>query len=105
MHAKIDAGISNRANFEHGSVSGQTYRSAVEVPTGRMSVEDRDALRTVEGAVYVVASYGTPIAWWAPESGWQMPEENYSVTTNKHKGFVRRAAGLDDSVGRPARKR
>lgn len=35
---------------------------------------------------YVVYSYNTPIAWYCNRSGWNIPDQRYSVTTSgKHQ--------------------
>jgi len=41
-------------------------------------------------SMYVVYSYGTPIAWHTAE-GWYVVEQKFSVTTSKHQNYVRRA--------------
>ena len=41
--------------------------------------------------VYVVYSYGTPIAWHTDARGWYVVAQKFSVTTSKHQNLVRRA--------------
>ena len=41
--------------------------------------------------VYIVYSYGTPIAWHTVDTGWTVPDVRYSATTSRHQGEVRRA--------------
>lgn len=42
------------------------------------------------GALYVVYSYATPIAWYSTAWGWRVPDVRYSVTTSKHQGKLYR---------------
>jgi len=46
--------------------------------------------------MYVVFSYTTPIAWFAPSLGhdgaWRIPDAKYSVTTSRHQGKLYRIA-------------
>lgn len=41
--------------------------------------------------LYVVRSYGTPIAWAGPGESLTVPDVRYSVTTSRHQGIARRA--------------
>lgn len=54
---------------------------------GRLDPEHYDSLSR---AVYVVYSYGTPIAWDTPD-GWVVPKRKYSATTSNHQNIVRAA--------------
>ena len=88
---QIPSYVSRRAAFRANSVEGKTvtYR-----PTcGRLSDEtDRKLLSAVFDAgtpVYVVSSYGTPIAWHSERTGWHVVEQKFSVTTSRHTGLVR----------------
>lgn len=58
--------------------------------SGRLPDEYRSSFLASDYAVY---SYGTPIAWHHPQSGWVMPEERYSVTTSRHQSKIRAALG------------
>ena len=44
-----------------------------------------------QGALYVVRSYGTPIAWAGPGELLTVPDVRYSVTTGRHQNIARRA--------------
>jgi hypothetical protein len=94
--ARIANRISNRAPFEHGNMSGtlDNYESA-----GRLSGETRaefsaDMSRAIaEGSTaYVVKSYGTPIAWYVPLTGWSIPDVKHSPTTTHHQHVARMGA-------------
>lgn len=49
-----------------------------------------------EALMYVVYSYGTPIAWYHSSIGWAMPSVKYSSTTSCAQGRVREA--ISESV-------
>lgn len=40
---------------------------------------------------FIVYSYQTPIAWHSKDTGWEVPDHRYSVTTTRHQNVVRRA--------------
>lgn len=90
-----DAGdaIRRRETFTAGDGSltgGQLGRLPVHAP--RLPA---DALATFDaaasaGPLYVVASYGTPIAWAGPGESLTVPAVQYSVTTSRHQGIARR---------------
>lgn len=93
----ISRNMTNRENFRHGNVSGKWYDSWDDVPLGRLPM-DVSALYGTKTAVYVVFSYGTPIAWRfvgtppnepGTDNGWRIPDIRYSVTTTNHQGVVR----------------
>lgn len=51
------------------------------------------ALENVEGNVFVVFSYNTPIAWCERDfSQFQMPDCTYTTTTHRHQAQVRKGA-------------
>jgi hypothetical protein len=64
--------------------------------TGYLPEVEKDKLRqfiagkadTVNAEVYIVFSYGTPIAWGDSETLY-MPDHKYSVTTSKTQSYVR----------------
>lgn len=92
--ANRDAGkhIVARQPFTGHNLSAQIYQLG-SVPTGRLDPVHAATLRVdaATGPVYVVFSYATPIAWWAPETGWAVPDARYSVTTSRHQHIVRDA--------------
>lgn len=88
--------IANLERFEASALS------AIEVtnrrpPYGRL--DDVEAFyedtHNCGGPVYIVYSYGTPIAWHVgPRNEWVVPNQKYSVTTSKHQSIVRSAIAL-----------
>jgi hypothetical protein len=49
------------------------------------------ALMKQHGAVYLIRSYNTPIAWLDARGEWTIPDVKYSVTTSRHQGKIRTA--------------
>lgn len=84
---RIERGVSAREAFTHGNVSGRWYATGRDVPTGQMPDRTAIANGTV-GAVFVVFSYRTPIAWYSPLNGWTQPATRYSVTTTNHQSVT-----------------
>lgn len=94
--------IATRQGFVASALAANevnAFSSALD-DTGRMPVEWADVFRTdvatAQGNlgseyVYVVWSYGTPIAWRLPMVGWTVPDVRYSATTSKHQRIVRDA--------------
>lgn len=62
-------------------------------PAGKEYAADLDRALAA-GPVFVVYSYGTPIAWFTEADGWTIPDVKYSVTTSRHQSSVRRGATL-----------
>jgi hypothetical protein len=85
--------IANIEAFEASALSARTVCNA-RPPYGRLDDVESfyEATHNSGGPVYVVYSYGTPIAWhiYATDE-WVVPAEKYSTTTSKHQGLVRRA--------------
>ena len=84
--------IATRQEFKASALSGkfEQYRPQ----TGRLNVWESDKLtesREVSKEMYVVYSYGTPIAWHTQAYGWYVVEQKFSVTTSKHQNYVRQA--------------
>lgn len=94
-----DAGdsIRRRETFTagDGSLTGGTIGAGrvSEQEAGRMPVDalTRYGHARQGGALYVVRSYGTPIAWAGPGEALTVPAVTYSVTTSRHQGITRRA--------------
>ena len=88
--------IATRQAFKASALSGEfkTYTPQ----TGRLDNRETAKLEAdfnhhryhLGQEMYVVYSYGTPIAWHTAE-GWYVVEQKFSVTTSKHQNFVRRA--------------
>jgi hypothetical protein len=79
------------------SFSGQLKQYSI-VWFGRLPMEWCRELselsKSATGCVYVVWSYGTPIAWFYG-GVWSVPDVKYSVTTSRHQNIVR--AALDNA--------
>lgn len=91
-----------------GSLSGRDALYMIGATTGRLPNALRTELRAAfdrhRQALYVVWSYGTPIAWAAPGEPLTVPAVRYSVTTSRHQGIARRADTahyMGDGCARP----
>ena len=85
--------IAARASFKASALSGASFK-ACSVDSGRLNREEYSSLeQALKGTewVYVVFSYGTPIAWHIDGGDWYVVEQKFSVTTSKHQNYVRRA--------------
>ena len=83
--------ITTRGEFKASALSGKIEEYAPH--SGRL---DNDEIPKLIEAfkhfnVYVVYSYGTPIAWHTEADGWYVVAQKFSVTTSKHQNYVRRA--------------
>jgi hypothetical protein len=84
--------IATNGQFTASSLSGSSFKKYT-VDAGRLNAEEYAKLNEAthgEEWVYVVFSYGTPIAWRTNEA-WYVVEQKFSVTTSKHQNLVRRA--------------
>ena len=86
--------IETRQEFESntGSLRGE-FVTLIVGQTGYLPPEHRAALgeaweRAGRG-LYIVWSYGTPIAWHDGEQ-WTRPDVKYSPTTSRHQGLTPR---------------
>lgn len=77
-----------------GSLSGRWHDVPLIIPSGWAPTELTSVLRFEAGPVYVVYSYGTPIAWVTTDGMAAVPDLKYSVTTSKHQSLVLGALGL-----------
>jgi hypothetical protein len=86
--------ISTRQEFTASALSGKFEEYTPH--SGRLDNEETVKLIEVFQAfnVYVVYSYGTPIAWHTEAGGWYIVGQKFSMTTSKHQNLVRRAANL-----------
>ena len=83
--------IAQRQPFTAAALSGTLSNHGA----GRLL--DADAARwrlDRDRVLYVVYSYGTPIAWLTAD-GWQVVEQRFSVTTSRHQSIVRRAVAAE----------
>lgn len=79
-----------------GSLASELLYGAGPLFWGRARHDVVHAIRAARAAtgdapLYVVLSYGTPIAWAGPGESLTVPEVRYSVTTSRHQGIARRA--------------
>jgi hypothetical protein len=91
--------IARRVEFDAGSLHGEWISrhpsGALVAPTGQLPPHLADTLGELlneKGRLYVVYSYGTPIAWGVGLGPLVVPTHYYSVTTSKHQGIARRAS-------------
>jgi len=90
---KIIDHVSCLDNFVIGNIRGGWYPHGTGAAIGLLPAELAQALNGVDGPVYVVHSYETPIAWH-PASGvnvWEVPDVRYSTTTSGHQNLVKQA--------------
>lgn len=82
--------IQNRINFKASNFAGYNYSLATTdysgIPTGRLN-SDLVALLYKDEPLYIIYSYGTPIAWYG-RYGWHAPAVRYSSTTSRHQSIV-----------------
>ncbi len=93
---KIIDGITDLDNFMIGSMRGGWYPDGTGPTLGKLADADPGsaaALKAISGPVYVVYSYGTPIAWHVAcgRNDWTVPDVRYSVTTSHHLSLTRQA--------------
>jgi hypothetical protein len=86
--------IANLDSFEASALSArEAYNS--RPPLGRLNSEDivtfYEATHNSGGMVYIVYSYGTPIAWYVYSTNqWHIVDQKFSATTSKHQNYTRR---------------
>lgn len=82
--------IKEQEDFRASALSGKW--EAYGVDGGRLDPQELAQLRHAQGkgGLYIVYSYGTPIAWRDLE-GWYIVGQKFSCTTSRHQGIVRRA--------------
>ena len=85
--------IATRQEFTASALSGR-FEVIKSSQSGRLDREEQAELARAEylsiGGLYVVYSYGTPIAWRGLE-GWYVVSQKFSQTTSKHQNLTRRA--------------
>ena len=82
--------IATQQDFKASALSGKMQEF---IPyEGRLDEEEKAKLVEAFQSkfVYVVYSYGTPIAWRGT-GDWYVVEQKFSVTTSKQQNYVRRA--------------
>jgi hypothetical protein len=80
--------IDQKIEFKQGNIECG-WRDAMYVWPGQLPDGHRADLRALgHEQVFVVCSFGTPIAWWHPSEGWTVPRATYSRTTTHHQGVI-----------------
>lgn len=87
-YRKIPAALRAREPFEGNSMYA-VQMLAARVSTGQLSGDDLSAFRAVQGSVYVVKSYNTPIAWVTEDGTVTIPDTRYSATTSRQQNLCR----------------
>lgn len=89
---KIAEAMANRTNFEYGNISGEWTEEHNLGYTGRLPDNLLELLKEQhrDKDIFVVRSYGTPIAW-AFDQRWFIPHVSYSMTTSHHQSVIRAA--------------
>ena len=85
--------ISTNGQFTASALSGSSFKKYT-VDAGRLNAEEYAKLNEAthgEEWVYVVFSYGTPIAWRIDGGDWYTVSQKFSVTTSKHQNLTKRA--------------
>lgn len=106
---QIVASIGDLRAFKINTMKGLWFPTSEAVPVGMLSAGHLQALRCAGGGVkpiYVVFSYGTPIAWRCAGDGqeWCVPKVTYSVTTSKHQSLAAQGMRVwDDKLRRASR--
>lgn len=97
--------IAHHRTFTCGNVSAREVRTEL-LNSGRLPKRWQERLavdiieaREVRAYVYVVLSYGTPIAWVTSDRVVVIPDATYSTTTTKHQNMVREALGASNGEG------
>lgn len=90
--AARDAIRERRPFRTYGNLSGETNHNWY---SGWLSGSARDAWHADRHeADYVVYSYGTPIAWHRPDTGWTYVDRAFSLSTRKAQSAVVAALGI-----------
>jgi hypothetical protein len=91
--SQIPGAVARREEFKGSSIQGgpTTPVHAAMIMTGRLPNEWRHRLID-DAPVYVVWSYGTPIAWVTSAGTPVVPDVKYSTTTSAHQSLA--AEGL-----------
>ncbi len=91
--------IARRTEFDAGNLTGkwveQDRDRYTTLPTGQLPEAEAKALTALlndKRRLYVVYSYGTPIAWGVGLGPLTVPSEYYSQSTSKHQNIARRAS-------------
>jgi hypothetical protein len=98
-YRQIPDAVAARQPFQGNSMSAERVAPGRYVRFGFLSQADAKLLdQAADDAkhkgetLYVVYSYGTPIAWGLDGRDLYVPEVRYSVTSGRHQGICRRNA-------------
>ncbi|QKY79994.1 hypothetical protein PQD13_gp82 [Gordonia phage Clawz] len=80
-------------SFDGGTVWADTYPNGLRVTLGDLPPQWSKELSVVDGPLYVVFSYRTPIAWRTHDRI-VIPPVKYSATTTRHQNIVKEAWSL-----------
>ncbi len=83
--------IATRQEFTASALSG--YHTNYTPQAGRLNSEEYAKLTEASARgkfVYVVYSYGTPIAW-CDSQGWYAVSQKFTPTTSKHQNLTKQA--------------
>jgi hypothetical protein len=80
-----DGLLANLQPFTGNSLHSNRVDGGRWIDNGRMPSETR----VPADAIYVVWSYGTPVAWVTADGTVTVPDHRYSVTTSKGQGYCR----------------
>lgn len=95
----IERRISERANFEHRSMSARWFSPRQRIEDGMLPSQFVKVLRehSESADLYVVYSFKTPIAWFSLNDSdskgmnkWYMPNTKYSAMTTAHQNITKR---------------
>lgn len=76
--------------FDAGSLRAEIVSDGLRVYLGELPKRYATELSAVDGPMYVVYSYRTPIAWRTDERI-VIPKVKYSGTTTRHQNLVKEA--------------
>lgn len=84
----LQTGVDNLSDFDAGNLIGKHRARGEKVDLGRMPKKEAHG---IDKAIYVIYSYGTPIAWALSKDTWIIPTTKFSVTTTQHQSLVKTA--------------
>lgn len=94
----FSAAMNQRKAFRtSGALRGGPEEGAQYLSGWQLGQLDPKWHASVRKSVYVVWSYGTPIAWMTEAGDWTMPygpDAKYSVTTSRHQSKIATAIGV-----------
>ncbi|WNM68807.1 hypothetical protein SEA_SOOS_77 [Gordonia phage Soos] len=79
--------------FDGGIIRGEMHPNGLRVSLGELPMQWATKLSALDGPLFVVFSYLTPIAW-RTNAGIVIPPVKYSATTTRHQNIVKDAWSL-----------